>query len=111
MSLLRELIHGIERMNLDRQQKLHPAIHNSYHLGKAIIGEPLGEMSVLIDDVGSIGGHCDSCPDEGVELRDVALTVEQDGNLRSVRMRLCGHCVDLYNRVVDVVPEAERMRV
>lgn len=99
MTLVRDLLKGIDRMNIDRQTKLHPALHAPYHLGKALIGEPLGEVSVLIDDVGTIGGQCDSCSDKEIELRDVALTTDIGGSLRSTRMKLCGHCLGTYSQV------------
>lgn len=105
MGLVRDLIKGIEKMNLDRGAKLHPALHGPYHFGKAVIGEPVGEMTLLIDDVSMIGS-CGGCPDEDVEVKDVALTVSANG-LRSVRLKLCEHCVLRYQRIVEVAPEGE----
>lgn len=105
MGLVRDLVHGIEKMNIDRGVKLHPALCQPYHFGKAVIGEPTGEMSLLVDDVAMVG-NCGGCPDEGVEVKDVALTVNANG-LRSVRLKLCEHCVLRYQRIVEVAPEGE----
>lgn len=105
MGLVRDLIQGIEKSNLDRGVKLHPALYQSYHFGKAVIGEPTGEMTLLIDDV-SIIGCCGGCPDEEVEVKDVALTINVNG-LRSVRFKLCEHCILRYQRIVEVAPEGE----
>lgn len=105
MGLVRELVHGIEKMNLDRGQKLHPALSQPYHFGKAVIGEPTGEMTLLVDDLTMIG-CCGGCPDEDIEVKDVALTINVNG-LRSVRFKLCEHCILRYQRIVEVAPEGE----
>lgn len=105
VGLIRELIRGIDAMNCDRGVKLHPVLYGAYHFGKAVIGEPTGEMRLIVDNV-PVRGECEGCPDEDVEVKDVALTIEANG-LRSVRLKLCEHCILRYQRIVEIVPEGE----
>jgi hypothetical protein len=111
MSLVSSFVKGIERMNQDRGVKMHPALADPYFFGKAIIGEMTAETRLLIDDI-STQGDCEGCPDEGVVITDVALTVNLNGNgssngLRSTRLKLCQNCVHRYMGAMAVVPEGD----
>lgn len=107
MNLVTSFIKGIERMNIDRGTKMHPALADPYHFGKALIGEMTGETRLLIDDVNS-EGDCEACPDSNVLVTDVALTVNMNGSgLKSVRLKICDQCIHRYIGALQVVENAE----
>jgi hypothetical protein len=104
--LVREMTRAVER-HTQHSGKMPPSLFASYHLAKSVIGEVLeGSEVALLPDKEPIPGECERCG-HGETVRDTVLTAQHDGHIRSLRIKLCDFCVDVYRKIVTIAPNGE----
>lgn len=101
ITVIRDLIRGIDLTNVDRGTKLHPALNGPYALARGILGEPTGEMTLLVDTEEHLD-DCYGCNLTQVQTREAVLTVF-DSRVTSVRLLLCQDCLKRYQSVVTKI--------
>jgi hypothetical protein len=97
--LLRTLetwIVGEDKERADRQTAMHPAKYAVYHFTMALLGkEKFAETEMRALGAKMIG-ECDSCGTAETQVEDYVFTNTSTQRLSSVRLALCGGCVESY---------------
>lgn len=87
---------GEDKERADRQTAMHPAKYAVYHFTMALLGKEKFEETEMRALGAKMIGECDSCGTRETQVEDHVFTNTSTQRLSSVRLALCGGCVDSY---------------
>lgn len=96
LRVLETWIAGEDKERIDRQTALHPAKYAVYHFTKAVLGLEKFEETEMRALGAKLIGECDSCGTKETQVEDFVFTNTSTQRLSSVRLALCGGCVEGY---------------